>query len=83
MASGVPPVGSDSGEIPHVIGDAGLIFRQGNVDDLTEKLRLLIDQPDLHATLAQRGRERVLAHYTQRALARAYYDVYQEMLDRG
>ena len=83
MASGVPPVGSDSGEIPHVIGDAGLIFHEGNVDDLTEKLRLLIDQPDLHATLAQRGRERVLAHYTQRALARAYYDVYQEMLGRG
>ena len=80
MASGVPPVGSDSGEIPHVIGNAGLIFREGNVDDLVHKLRLLMDQPELHAELARRGRERVLAHYTQRAVARAYYEVYREML---
>ncbi len=80
MASGVPPVGSDSGEIPHVVGDAGLIFREGNVEDLTHKLRLLVDNPALHATLAKRGRERVLTHYTQHAIARAYYDAYREML---
>jgi hypothetical protein len=43
----------------------------------------LLDQPDLHTTLAQRGRERVLAHFTQRALAQTYYDVYREMLEDG
>ena len=80
MASGVPVVGSDSGEIPHVIGDAGLIFREGSVDDLVDKLCQLIDRPALHAGLAKRGRERVLAHYTQRALAQAYYEIYREML---
>jgi glycosyltransferase involved in cell wall biosynthesis len=80
MASGVPPVGSDSGEIPHVVGDAGLIFREGNVGDLAHKLRLLAGNPVLHATLAKRGRERVLAHYTQHAIARAYYDAYRQML---
>ena len=80
MASGVPPIGSDSGEIPHVIGDGGLVFREGDVEDLTEKLRMLIDRPELHATLARRGRQRALDHYTQRALAHAYYNVYREML---
>jgi glycosyltransferase involved in cell wall biosynthesis len=82
MASGVPPVGSDSGEIPHVIADAGLIFREGNVDDLAHKLRQLIDRHDLRETLARRGRERVLAHYTQRALARTYYDFYRQMVEQ-
>lgn len=81
MASGVPPVGADSGEIPHVIGEGGLIFREGNVEDLARKLRLLIDSPDLHAALARRGRERVLQHYTQRAIARGYYNLYREMLE--
>lgn len=80
MASGVPPVGSDSGEIPHVIGDAGLVFPEGNVDKLHQRLRLLMEQPALHALLARRGRERVLDRYTQRAVARAYYDLYREML---
>lgn len=80
MASGVPPIGSDSGEIPHVIGDAGLIFREGDITDLTEKLRLLMLHPDEHARLAALGRARVLQRFTQRAVARAYYDIYQEMM---
>lgn len=80
MASGVPPIGSDSGEIPHVIGDAGVIFPEGDVQALADRITRLIQQPDLHAELARRGRQRALDHYTQRALARQYYDVYCQML---
>lgn len=80
MASGVPPIGSDSGEIPHVIGEAGLIFHEGDVADLAAKIQQLAEQPQLRTELAQRGRQRALDHYTQRALARSYYEVYQEML---
>jgi glycosyltransferase involved in cell wall biosynthesis len=80
MASGVPPVGSDSGEIPHVVGDGGLIFREGDIDDLTAKLRSMIEHPETRRRLAEQGRRRVLAHYTQRALAEAYYAIYREML---
>lgn len=80
MACGVPPIGSDSGEIPHVIGDAGLIFPEGDVAALAAQVRRLMEQPALRAELAQRGRQRVLEHYTQRALARRYYAVYEEML---
>lgn len=81
MASGVPPLGSNSGEIPHVIGEAGLIFREGDVADLVDKLRLLVEQPELRAELARKGRQRALDHYTQRALAHRYYEVYRQMLD--
>ncbi len=80
MASGVPPIGSDSGEIPHVIGDAGLIFHEGDVADLAEKIRTLVDRPDVRRELGLKGRQRVLDHYTQRALAKQYYDVYCQML---
>ncbi|NEP07058.1 MAG: glycosyltransferase family 4 protein, partial [Okeania sp. SIO4D6] len=34
MACQVPVIGSDSGEIPYVIGDAGLVFPEGNVEEL-------------------------------------------------
>lgn len=80
MASGVVPVGSDSGEIPHVIGDAGLVFHEGDALDLAAKVRQLVEQPHQRAELARRGRERALEHYTYAALARRYYEVYEQML---
>lgn len=80
MAAGVPPVGSDSGEIPRVIGDGGLVFREGDVVNLAAKLRLLIADRAEHARLARQGRARVLALYTQHALAQQYHAVYEEML---
>lgn len=80
MASGVVPVGSDSGEIPYVIGDAGLIFNEGDVTDLVTKIQQLIDFPEQREELAHRGRERALARFTYAALARQYLDVYEQIL---
>jgi len=80
MSCGVPVVGSSSGEIPHVIGDAGMVVPEGDVALLRSVLLKLFHQPVLCRDLAQRGRERVLQHYTQAALAAKYYDVYQAMM---
>jgi glycosyltransferase involved in cell wall biosynthesis len=80
MSCGVPVVGSSSGEIPNVIGDAGLIYPEGDTRALAATLRRLAEQPELRADLARRGRARVLERYTQAALARQYYEVYREML---
>ncbi len=80
MACGVPVIGSDSGEIPNVIGDAGLVFHEDNVGELRTNLTRLLRDLDLRADLAQRGRERVLAHYTQAQIATETYKVYQAVL---
>jgi glycosyltransferase involved in cell wall biosynthesis len=80
MSCGVPVVGSSSGEIPNVIGDAGLVYREGDVRALAAALRRLAEQPALRADLARSGRARVLERFTQAALARRYYDVYRRML---
>jgi glycosyltransferase involved in cell wall biosynthesis len=80
MACGVPVVGSDSGEIPHVIGDAGLIFPEGNPQALQGALERLLKDPDLCADLARRGQERVSTHYTQAQIAGQTYQVYQSIL---
>jgi len=83
MSCGVPVVGSSSGEIPNVIGDAGLIYPEGDVRALAATLQRLAEQPALYADFIRRGRARVLEHYTQAALARQYYEVYREMLAAG
>ena len=80
MACGVPVIGSDSGEIPHVIGDAGLIFPEGQVGVLRAHLARLLGDPNLRAELARRGRERVLGRFTQAQVAAQTYRVYQSIL---
>ncbi|MBN1581780.1 MAG: glycosyltransferase family 4 protein [Anaerolineae bacterium] len=79
MASGVPAIGSDSGEIPNVIGDAGLIFAETDVNALRAHLQALISDRELWQALSRRGRDRVLARFTQAQVAAATVSVYHEM----
>ncbi len=79
MACGVPVVGSDCGEIPNVVDDAGLIFPEGDAGALREHLMCLMRETDLWADLARRGRERVLGHFTQAQIAAQTVAVYREM----
>ena len=79
MACGVPVIGSDCGEIPNVVDDAGLIFPEGDAGALREHLMHLMRAPDSWADLARRGRERVLAHFTQAQIAAQTVAVYREM----
>jgi glycosyltransferase involved in cell wall biosynthesis len=80
MACGVPVVGSDSGEIPHVIGQAGLLFPEEDVEALRTHLCNLMADQRLRRALAHKGRERVLRHYTQKAIAQATHDVYVKIM---
>lgn len=80
MACQVPVIGSDSGEIPHVIDDSGLVFPEGNSDALADRLNQLMQQPELHQALAKRGYERTVKYYTNKALATEILGFYQELL---
>ena len=79
MACEVPVIGSDSGEIPHVIGDAGLVFNEGNASELAEKISTIADDPTLYKTFQKRGLERV-NDFTWETIAKQTYDVYQNLL---
>lgn len=83
MSCEVPVIGSNSGEIPHVIGDAGLLFPEGDAVALRNHLRRLMADPETCRQLGQRGRARVLSHYTQARIAQETYQVYQRILAYG
>lgn len=74
MACGVPVVGSDSGAIPEVIGDAGMVFKEGDIDELTAILQRLKEHPSLRATLRTRGLARVEQEFTNQVLARKLHE---------
>ncbi len=80
MACQIPVVGSDSGEIPNVIGDAGLLFPEGNVTALRADLEALRSSPELRGNLGERGRSRVLARFTQARVAEQTYDLYRQLM---
>ena len=58
---GVPVIGSDSGEIPWLIGltEGGLVFGEGDREMLAEQLRTLRESPALRHSLAKAGRSAV------------------------
>lgn len=79
MACKIPVIGSDSGEIPNVIGDAGLIFAENQVDQLRRHLQQLMDSVALRQKLAECGYRRVHDHYTQERIAAKTVEIYRKV----
>ena len=79
MACGVPCVGAASGEIPFVLGEAGLTFPEGNVEALASCLERVLTDGTLRAQLGNAGRARVLANYTMASVATETARVYREI----
>lgn len=76
MSSEVTVIGSDSGEIPAVIGDTGMVFPEGDATALASLLQELVDDEVQCRDLARRGRQRVLEQFTHEAIARRTFDAY-------
>jgi glycosyltransferase involved in cell wall biosynthesis len=77
LVCGTPVVGSDSGEIPHLVEatGGGLVFPEGEADSLAACLTELIQDADRRQMLVEAGRQTVLRDYTQEALAKQFAEV--------
>jgi len=80
MASGVPVIGSTCGAIPEVIGDAGLVFPEGDAVALADALRRMLDDEALREQLAVAGRTRV-EQYSWDQVAEKTYELFCRVLD--
>ena len=58
FACGVPVLASNSGEIPHVVGDAGVLVDEGDAGAWLNELSVLLEAPARRADLSRRGRAR-------------------------
>ena len=82
MAAGVPVIGSSSGAIPEVIGEAGLVFAEDDVRALRGQLTAVLEDAALRKRLVERGRVRVERLYTNARVARAQGDLYRALRAR-
>lgn len=81
MAKGVPVIGSSSGAIPEVIGDAGLVFPEGDSGALALAIEKLRDSVDLRVSLTNKGLERVRQLYTDSAVAEQTVLFYERVMN--
>ena len=80
MACGVPVIGSRCGEIPNVIGDAGLIFPEGDAEALRMQIARVMNDEALRDQLRAHGRARTLEQFTQAGVAQRTVEVYKKMM---
>ena len=80
MACGVPVIASRSGEIPHVIGDAGVLVNERDVPRWAEAIDRLLGDSTLRGDLAARGLARVHERFALPVVARAHLNFFEELL---
>lgn len=82
FACGVPVIGSSSGEIPHVLADAGLIVDEHDDAGWATTLDRLLRDPAVRERLAQRGRRRAETAFAWPVIAREYVQFFDELRAR-
>jgi glycosyltransferase involved in cell wall biosynthesis len=80
MACGVPVAGSDSGEIPFVIGDAGLVLAEADPEAWTAAIESLLNDTARRRDYAARGLTRARERFAWPVIARAHLDWFEEVL---
>ena len=80
MACEVPVIGSDSGEIPKVLGDAGVVVPEGDSGALLGAIRRLYEDAAERRRLGKAGRARMLERFTQERVAAETAAVYRGLV---
>jgi glycosyltransferase involved in cell wall biosynthesis len=80
FACGVPVIASDSGEIPQVLGNAGVLVAESDVSLWAKKIGELVENPRLRSELSSAGLERAQRVYAWPHVARRHLDFFEELL---
>lgn len=59
MACGTPVASSNTASLPEVTGDAAILFDPKNVDEMTEKIKLGLEDANLRSNLIQKGFQQI------------------------
>ncbi|MBI1387280.1 MAG: glycosyltransferase [bacterium] len=81
MAARVAAIGSSSGAIPEVIGDAGLVFEEGDAASLCAAIQRLRENSSERETFRRRGRERAEQMFRWDAFAESLIDFYRNQMN--
>jgi len=82
MACGKPVIASNLPGVRSVVSDGedGLLVRPGDVEDLAEKIQMLLDDPQRRREMGERGRDKVEEKYAWPKIIPRLVRVYEEVL---
>lgn len=82
MRSGLLVIGSNTGATPEIInhGETGLLFEQGNIDDLANKIEWVIEHPEKANQIKVAGKKFTSDNFTIQKNAQEVYKVLKESL---
>jgi glycosyltransferase involved in cell wall biosynthesis len=79
FACGIPAIGSDSGEIATVLGDAGIVVGESDVAGWTQAIQNLLASPARRRELGDRGLELAKTRYAWPVVARQYLSFFDQL----
>lgn len=83
-AAGVPIIASKVGGIPEIVRDRvnGYLIEKGDLNDLLNKLLMLLENKPLREEFAENGKELVDREFSVETMVEEYYKLYKELLER-
>jgi glycosyltransferase involved in cell wall biosynthesis len=83
MACGTPVVAFATGGIPDYVrhGETGLLARTGDEEELAAGIKWLVERPDAAIRMGCAAREMTIRDFGLENQARAYLDLYRQLLD--
>jgi len=81
FACGVPVIGSDSGEIPYVIGDGGNVVGEKDIQGWINAISDLLDNPNKRAELSAKGLERAKTKFSWTTVAKQHLEFFDRIIN--
>jgi glycosyltransferase involved in cell wall biosynthesis len=81
MASGTPLIATRAGALPEVTGDAALLIKPGDAEELSAALRRLHDSPAEREEFSCKGLDRVRERFAWPAVAAATAALYRNVIN--
>jgi glycosyltransferase involved in cell wall biosynthesis len=80
FASGVAVIAASSGEIPHVVADAGVLVPEDDLSAWHQAIEMLTTERVRRCELARRGRQRAESIYAWPVVARQHLDFFERVI---
>ena len=80
MASGLPIVAYQSGAIPEIVGNAGILIKEGDRKNLAASIKRLCETKELRDKLGKIGRARAEKYFDAKKTAKQIAKLYMKLL---